>query len=179
MRQNMIDVIEGVSSLHRLKDLNLSFNRITKIEGLQNNFMLEIIELGKNYISDVDALQGLINKFPHLQELYLYMNQIRHMPNKLSFPQLKTLNLNKNTDLADLSLGYNPMLEHLMASQCALKELTSLQSCPNIQQVDFSFNQIETIKCLLLAIHNNQKIVSLSMNDNPFNIHIQSDVQQI
>jgi len=52
----MIDVIEGVSSLHRLKDLNLSFNRITKIEGLQNNFMLEIIELGKNYISDVDAL---------------------------------------------------------------------------------------------------------------------------
>jgi Leucine-rich repeat (LRR) protein len=62
----MIDVIEGVSSLHRLKDLNLSFNRITKIEGLQNNFMLEIIELGKNYISDVDALQGLINKFPHL-----------------------------------------------------------------------------------------------------------------
>jgi Leucine-rich repeat (LRR) protein len=40
----------------KLRNLNLSFNRISKIEGLQNLHMLEVLELGKNYISDTDAL---------------------------------------------------------------------------------------------------------------------------
>lgn len=68
----MINVIEGVSMLVKLRVLNLSFNKITKIEGLQNLQMLEVLELGKNYISDADALA--FNKFAHLQELYIYMN---------------------------------------------------------------------------------------------------------
>jgi len=48
--------MENFSKLVKLRNLNLSFNRITKIEGLQNLQMLEIIELGKNYISDSDSL---------------------------------------------------------------------------------------------------------------------------
>ena len=67
-------VIENLSQLQKLKHLNLSFNRISKIEGLQNLHMLEILELGKNYISDTDALQSTMNKYSHLQELYIYMN---------------------------------------------------------------------------------------------------------
>ena len=43
----MINVIEGVSMLVKLRVLNLSFNKITKIEGLQNLQMLEVLELGK------------------------------------------------------------------------------------------------------------------------------------
>ena len=50
--------------LVKLKSLNFSFNKITKIEGLQNLLMLEVLELGKNHISDVDALA--MNKFAHL-----------------------------------------------------------------------------------------------------------------
>jgi len=48
--------------------------------------MLEVIELGKNYISDADSLQSNLNKFPHLQELYLYLNELRSLPQNLSFP---------------------------------------------------------------------------------------------
>lgn len=60
----MIGTMEGLSLLVKLKVLNLSFNKITKIEGLQNLLMLEVLELGKNYISDADALA--MNKFAHL-----------------------------------------------------------------------------------------------------------------
>ena len=58
--------MEKLSQLTQLKNLNLSFNRITKIEGIQSLHMLEVLELGKNYISDTDALQSSVNKFAHL-----------------------------------------------------------------------------------------------------------------
>lgn len=48
--------MENMTSLGKLKVLNLSFNRITKIEGLANLKVLEVLELGKNFISDTDAL---------------------------------------------------------------------------------------------------------------------------
>lgn len=86
LRQNKIDVIEGLSQLQKLRKLNLSFNRITKLEGIQNLKLLEVLELGKNYISDVDALVSTVNPLIHLQELYLYMNELRRLPENLCFP---------------------------------------------------------------------------------------------
>jgi len=40
--------MEGLTSLSKLRRLNLSFNRISKLEGLSNCQMLEFLELGKN-----------------------------------------------------------------------------------------------------------------------------------
>lgn len=48
--------MEGLTSLTKLRRLNLSFNLITKLEGLSNCQMLEFLELGKNQILSVDAL---------------------------------------------------------------------------------------------------------------------------
>ena len=56
------------------------------------------------------------NKFVFLTELYLYINQLRSFPRQLCLPQLKILNLNQNADLAELDLGYCPMLETISAS---------------------------------------------------------------
>ena len=78
--------MEGLSQLSQLRSLNLSFNRITKLEGIHNLYLLEVLELGKNYISDVDALVSNLNPLIHLQELYLYMNELRSLPVNLSFP---------------------------------------------------------------------------------------------
>jgi len=52
-----------------------------------------------------------MNKFPNLQELYIYLNELRSLPKNLSFPQLKIVNLNRNQDLASVSFGYCPCLE--------------------------------------------------------------------
>jgi len=37
-----------------------------------------------------------MNKFANLQELYIYLNELRSLPKNLSFPQLKIVNLNRN-----------------------------------------------------------------------------------
>lgn len=72
--------MEGLTSMTKLRRLNLSFNRITKLEGLSNCQMLELIELGKNQITNIDALQTAQNKFVFLTELYLYINKLRNFP---------------------------------------------------------------------------------------------------
>ena len=79
-------MIENLSSLEDLRVLNLSFNRVTKVEGIVNLKRLEVLELGKNYISDTDALQSQLNPLAYLQELYLYMNEIRSLPPSMVFP---------------------------------------------------------------------------------------------
>ena len=104
----------------------MSFNRITKLEGIQNLHLLEFLELGKNYISDVDALVSTVNPLTHLQELYLYMNELRSLPRNLSFAQLRTLNLNRNQDLSAVGLGFCPLLDYFSCSYCSINSLGSL-----------------------------------------------------
>ena len=78
--------MEGLQSLTKLRRLNLSFNKLTKIEGLNNLQLLENLELGKNFISTMDHLiNNASNRFCYLQELYLYSNQLMNVPLGLSF----------------------------------------------------------------------------------------------
>lgn len=149
--------------------------------------MLQVLELGKNYISHADSLQSSNNKLSNLQELYLYLNELRSLPNNLSFPQLKIVNLNRNQDLASISFGYCPSLEQLTASYCALKDFGgagaggqeptgNLSLCPNLTTLDISFNKIEKLETFLRAFKDNKKLTSVIMNDNVFNFNIQADI---
>lgn len=146
-------MIEGLSQLVQLRNVNLSFNRITKLEGIQNLHLIEVLELGKNYISDVDALVSTLNPLTHLQELYLYMNELRSVPQNLSFAQLRTLNLNRNQDLAALSLSYCPLLDYLSCSYCSISDLGSLKGCPSLNFLDISFNKLESLADMLKSIY--------------------------
>ena len=106
--------MEGVAPLSRLRRLNLSFNKLTRVDGLSQLQLLEYLELGKNFISGLDGLaNNTSNRFCLLSELYLYSNQLTAFPPNLSFALLKVLNLNRNQDLSQLALGYCPLLEIL------------------------------------------------------------------
>lgn len=167
--------IENLSQLVELKTLNLSFNRITKIEGIQNLKKLEVLELGKNFISDTDALQSDLNPLMMLSELYLYMNEIRSLPENMNFPLLKIANFNHNTDLERISLGYCPFLDTLTASYCKINQLGSLSGCPNLHQIDVSFNKLPTLESFVGPVAKCHNLQQLVFNDNVFNFNIQED----
>jgi internalin A len=152
MQNNKLVSIEGLSTLAKLRKLDLSFNQIRKLEGISNLLLLEFLELGKNQIADVEALVSPNNRLVFLTELYLYMNNIKSMPRGLSFPQLRLLNLNRNQDLKSLSIGYCPLLETLNASYCSLTELGSLQLCPSMKELDVSFNQLPNLPAVLCVL---------------------------
>jgi Leucine-rich repeat (LRR) protein len=106
------------------------------------------------------------NSFCLLTELYLYINKIRKLPH-LAFPNLRILNLNRNPDLLGLQLGFCPMLEQISVSYCCLQELGALKGCPNLLDIDVSFNHLASLKRFLDCLpHRN--LTSLSYNDNNF-----------
>ena len=153
----------------KLRRLNLSFNKITKVEGLNNLQMLEFLELGKNFISSMDHLvSNASNRFCFLQELYLYSNQLMNVPLGLSYLQLKILNLNRNQELSHFSLGYCPLLETLSLSYCSFIQIKSLVGAPNLRELDISFNAIQSLDQFLNIIRNNRELRMIRYNDNPF-----------
>lgn len=91
---------------------------------------------------------------------------------------LKILNLNRNQDLAALSLDYCPFLEQVLASYCSLVSLGDFVGCPNLQQLDISFNKIASLKTLLQSLFTNVKMVSMMLNDNVFNFNVQPEWQE-
>lgn len=64
------------------------------------------------------------------------------------------------------------MLDTLSASYCAIKAIGDMSSCPNLGHFDVSFNQIEKLDIVLKALFTNQKIHTLTCNDNQFNYNM-------
>ena len=106
-----------------------------------------------------------------LTELYLYINKLRNFPRQLSLPQIKVLNLNQNSDLRELDLGYCPLMETLSASQCSISNLYSLSGCQSLREIDISFNQMPSLISIFKVIQFNDPafLRSLVFNDNVFN----------
>jgi Leucine-rich repeat (LRR) protein len=58
---NIIEKIEGLSSLVNLKELDLSFNNIEIIENLEVLVKLEVLTLFENRISKLENMETLVN----------------------------------------------------------------------------------------------------------------------
>ena len=110
LRQNQISDLSSLKVLASLKTLNASFNKLTTLENLPELPHLGSLDCGKNYISAVPDFSA----YPLLTELILFMNELRSFP-RLSHPLLQVLNVNRNY-LAEVELGYCPMLEQLQLS---------------------------------------------------------------
>jgi Leucine-rich repeat (LRR) protein len=80
--------------------------------------------------------------------------------------------------LAALSLDYCPFLEQVLASYCSLASLGDFVGCPNLQQLDISFNKIASLKTLLQSLFTNVKMASMMLNDNEFNFNVPPEWQE-
>lgn len=107
------------------------------------------------------------------------MNELRSLPINLSFPQLKTLNLNRNQDLSALTLSYCPLLDYISCSYCSLTSLGTLSGCPSLTFLDVSFNKIESLDSLLRSLHLCKNLQSIVYKDNLFNEHEHDQSDQV
>lgn len=141
----------------KLKQLNLSNNRITAIDidaftniggNLEENLFLEQISLQYNRIESiaVGAFRGL-NK---LQVLILYHNKLTILRANTftGAPNIQSLDLacNDIVTIEDGALNL-PMLKEILISENKLKSLsdTVFDGVPNLQNVDLQKNQLERI----------------------------------
>ncbi len=64
-------------------------------------------------------------------------------------------------------MGYCPLLESLSVSYCSLNEIGSMRGCPELAELDLSFNHIPSLKALIDCLPH-WNLTTLKFNDNLF-----------
>ena len=71
---NMIEKIEKMEKLYKLKELNLAYNNISKIEGLETMTSLQVLNLTGNLIQHIPVWMG--RKLRALRTLHIGKNNM-------------------------------------------------------------------------------------------------------
>ena len=120
---------------------------------------LTVLRLDNNQLTE---LPDPIYNLPNLQQLYLYDNQLKELPN-LYFPNLIIFDL-ENNQLIKLPKFNLPNLERLSLSNNQLIEIPRF-NLPNLQRLYLSNNQLTEIPTLSLS--NLPNLQYLNLHNNP------------
>ncbi|XP_076442127.1 leucine-rich repeat-containing protein 9-like isoform X2 [Babylonia areolata] len=130
-----ISVLNGLTTLTKLKELWVAECQIQKIAGLEKCVLVEKLYLYGNQISHIDNLHMLSN----LQVLWLNGNNIKNIENLTNLPKLTELNLAENKiEKIGHSLDSNIYLEDLNLSGnpiSSLRDLTNLVRLAKLQSL--------------------------------------------
>ena len=141
---NDIRDVEGLTTLKRVKFLDLSNNNITEIAGLEELVNLEMLFLAYNKISNISGLDSLTK----LKDLILSFNQIKDIKNLGFLSNLEELvlldnNITKISNLQDLA-----NLKRLRLHVNKISEISDLEPLKKLEELNLSYNNIQEIKCL-------------------------------
>ena len=111
-----IIIFNEKENLINLKELYLSYNKITKIDSLANCKFLNLInlDLSHNEIDDISCLENQ-NYFNNLQKLDLSFNKIKKL-NKIDIKTLNYLNL-VNNEISEGILDFNYSIKKLVLTK--------------------------------------------------------------
>jgi len=130
-----------LSCLPNLKELNLSYNQISKIQNLDNLSSLSKLELQTNKLTSTKWLQ----KLSSLKELNLWYNEILDIKSLSNMTNILDLQLQHNqiSDISDLSNLSN--LESLKLEYNQISDesqLTTISKFPNLKRISLWMNQL-------------------------------------
>ena len=127
---NNIEIIEGLSSLHKLRDLSLAHNRICRLDGMEGLHSLQVLSLGHNCLEDLEQVSpppppphGAMLTTPFLSLKVLYLRQ---------FKQLASLNLSGNPFCSSSAVDL-------------IYPLYPLATLPQLVYMDFKFISPEAV----------------------------------
>ncbi|KAK3093172.1 hypothetical protein FSP39_012192 [Pinctada imbricata] len=127
-----IQKINGLDSLHVLKELWMCECQIKKIENLDSCSKIQRLYLYGNEIQKIENLSHMV----HMEELWLNNNQIENIENLSTLTKIQTLNLAENRiEKIDHTLDANIELVELNLSGNdikSLRDLTHLMRLPKL-----------------------------------------------
>ena len=122
LQQNLIDKVEGLTSLKRLLTLDLSQNRLTKLEGLDGLDSLNTLNVSKNALVSVESIA-------HLAECTALTN-VDVSANKLADPAILDV-FSRCDNIVALKLEGNPA-----SSNTKNFRKTALNALPGVRYLD-------------------------------------------
>lgn len=141
---NKIKHIKHIKHLNDLRDLYFVQNKIGAIEGLEGLSKLRNLELAANRIREIRGLETLVG----LEELWLGKNKITEIKGLDTLQNLKILSIQSNRIRDITGLSSLPNLEELYISHNALTSLSGLEDCKGLRVLDISNNQVASLKGL-------------------------------
>jgi len=135
-------LIDTISGLTNLRELDLSFIPITDISPLSSLVNLESLTLNDNGLADLTGVEGMVN----LQNLIAIYNEITDLSSLSSNISLERLSLSFNADLSDLSpLRSLINLQDLSLQGTNISDLSPLSSLVNLRLLDIENTAVTSL----------------------------------
>ncbi|CAL6103608.1 leucine-rich_repeat domain-containing protein [Hexamita inflata] len=120
--KNEFTHVNELETLTKLKEVNLSYNKISDLTGLRNAINIETLEVDGN---ELHNLEGLPRQSTKLISLSAYHN-----------PNLKNIKC----------IGFYPNLEYICIVSCNLESLEGMNNLPKVLRVLIYFNELKSLK---------------------------------
>ncbi len=136
----------GIAEMTWLKELDLSYNPLTKIQGLEKLKSLTILELIFTQITKIEGLDQLTQ----LKKLYLSKNQLTKIEGLEKLKQLRVIYLTSNKIETTLGLEH---LNHLESLDISSNQLTKIEGIDHLglDNLNLSHNQLKKIQGIPLS----------------------------
>ncbi|GAB7360118.1 hypothetical protein MBLNU230_g7881t1 [Neophaeotheca triangularis] len=156
---NLLKHMGGLEEFTELNNLDLSYNKFTRIKHLENLKKLEYVYFVQNRISKIEGLDELTE----LKYLELGANRIREIAGLEKLEKLEQLWLgqNKITELKGLSMLHNLRTLSIQANR--LDSLSGIEALPNLTELYVSDNRIPSLEPLAAIT----KLDILDFQSNP------------
>ena len=129
-------LVEALSSLIWLEDLNLNNNLITNISSLSNMIKLRNLSVSNNNIKTLEGIESLSN----LTTFIASKNIINNISPLSSHPKMKTLDLSENLVQDLTSISSMSVLSNLNIAGNKLSKLNGIQRLTQIKTLNISDN---------------------------------------
>ncbi|KAM6283817.1 leucine-rich repeat- and IQ domain-containing protein 1 isoform 1-T1 [Spheniscus humboldti] len=187
LNKNHLSSVCGLDGCINLQNLELSYNRITRIGGLESLKNLQKLIVDHNQListkglCETPTLIHLDCSFNHLtqvegiescgllQILKLQGNNLQELPRLENHVLLRELYLDDNSISAVrmLSLYWLPLLQIILLSQNRLTELVPLNSFVSLEKLDIKNNCLSDLKGVITWLSGCHKLRELSLSGNP------------
>ncbi|XP_065525805.1 leucine-rich repeat and IQ domain-containing protein 1 [Lathamus discolor] len=162
---NRITRIGGLESLKNLQQLIVDHNQLISTKGLYEAPTLIHVDCSFNHLTKVEGIEncGL------LQILKLEGNNLQEFPRLENHVLLRELYLDDNSFSAMrmLSLYWLPLLQILLLSQNRLTELVPLNSFVSLEKLDIKNNCLSDLEGVISWLSGCHKLKELSLSGNP------------
>ncbi|NWW42945.1 LRIQ1 protein, partial [Pedionomus torquatus] len=187
LNKNHLSSVSGLDGCVNLQNLELSYNRITRIGGLESLKNLQQLIVDHNQLittkglCEATSLIHLDCSFNHLtrvegiencgllQILKLQGNNLQELPRLENHVLLRELYLDDNSisSVRMLSFYWLPLLQILLLSQNRLTELVPLNSFVSLEKLDIQNNCLSDLKGIITWLSGCLKLRELSLSGNP------------
>jgi len=167
---NSLTSLEGISTLHNLREFYCSLNLLTSLEGISTLHNLQELDVSGNSLTSLEGIYTLHN----LRKLYCSSNSLTSLKGISTLVNLQYLDCSSNslTSLKGISTLVN--LRELYCYSNLLTSLEGISTLHNLQELDVSGNSLTSLEGIS-TLHNLQELFCSSNSLRSFK-HIPENV---